>query len=162
MLIGQPYHRCMTRKRSVSEHPMVTRLLKWVFRKQPPQPHYIHTLDVGVVTSYISSQGENKSLSLQELSHKLAMLMALMKPSRSADLTKLDLDHSTYSVEGMTFIPATLSKQIQQQKHGTEFHFPQDGLLYCSYYTYTLCNQYSSTLHRGVGISTEIVGGGAF
>ena len=57
------------------------------------------------------------------------MLMALTRPSRSADLAKLDLDHRTYSVDGVTFLPTALSKQSRQQKHGTEFHFPQDKLL---------------------------------
>ena len=116
----------------VGQHPMVTRLLKGAFHQRPPQPRYAQTWDVGVVTAYIRSKGENKSLSLQDLSHKLTMLMALTRPSRSADLAQLDLSHRTYSVEGVTFQPTTLSKQSRQQKHGTEFYFPcypQDELL---------------------------------
>ena len=38
----------------------------------------------------------------------------------------------TYSLEGVTFLPAVLAKQSRQQKHGTEFFFPSytlDGLL---------------------------------
>ena len=53
------------------------------------------------------------------------MLMALTRPSRSADLTKLDLSRRSYSVDGVTFLPIALSKQSSQQKHGTEFYFPQ-------------------------------------
>ena len=117
----------------VGQHPMVTRLLRGAFHQRPPQPHYTQTWDVGVVTAYIHSQGENTSLSLQELSHKLAMLLALTRPSRSVDLAKLDLNNRYYSVEGVTFLPTALSKQSRQQKHGTEFHFPnypQDELLF--------------------------------
>lgn len=77
-----------------------------------------------MVTAYIQLKGENKSLPLQDLSHKLAMLMALTRPSRSADLAQLDLSHRTYTLEGVIFLPITLSKQLRQQKHGTEFHFP--------------------------------------
>ena len=50
--------------------------------------------------------------------------MALTRPSRSADLAKLDLQFRSYSMEGVTFLPNTLSKQSKQQKHGMEFFFP--------------------------------------
>ena len=79
---------------------------------------------VGVVTTYIRASGNNTSLSLQDLSHKLAMLMALTRPSRSADVAKLDLQFRSYSVEGVTFQSNALSKQSRQQKHRTEFFFP--------------------------------------
>ena len=107
----------------VGQHPLVSRLLKGVFHQRPPRPRYTHTWDVGMVTAYIRASGD-KSLSLQDLAHKLAMLMALTRPSRSADLAKLDLQFRSYSVDGVTFQPNTLSKQSRQQKHGTEFFFP--------------------------------------
>ena len=108
----------------VGQHPLVSRLLKGAFHQRPPQPRYTQTWDVGLVTGYIKSKGENKDIPLQDLTHKLAMLMALTRPSRSADLAKLNLDHRSYSVEGVTFIPTELAKQSRQQKHGTEFFFP--------------------------------------
>ena len=108
----------------VGQHPLVSRLLKGAFHQRPPQPRYTQTWDVRGVTNYIRSMGANNSLSLQNLSHKLAMLMALTRPSRSADLANLDLKHRTYSAEGATFFPTTLSKQSRQKKHGTEFFFP--------------------------------------
>ena len=86
-------------------------------------PCYTHTWDVGVMTTYIRASGDNMSLYLQDLSHKLAMLMVLTRPSRLADLTKLDLHFRSYSIEGVTFQPSALSTQSRQQKYGTEF-FP--------------------------------------
>ena len=71
-------------------------------------------------------------MTLQDLSHKLAMLMALTRPSTSADLVSLDINRRTYSSEWVTFLLAVLAKQLQQQKHGMEFFFPSytvDGLL---------------------------------
>ena len=91
------------------------------FTKDPPQPRYTQTWDVSMVTAYLRASGDNKSLSLQDLSHKLTMLMALTRPPRSADLAKLDLQFRSYSVGGVTFKPTALSKQSRQQKHGTEF-----------------------------------------
>lgn len=106
----------------------MSRLLKGAFHQRPPQPRYTQTWDVNIVTSYIKARGENWTLSLQDLSHKLAMLMALTRPSRSADLAKLDLSRRSYSVDGVTFLPVALSKQSSQQKHGTEFYFPKYDL----------------------------------
>ena len=108
---------------NVGQHPLVTRLLKGAFHQRSPQPRYTQTWDVGLVTGYIKSKGENKDIPLQDFTHKLAMLMALTRPSRSADLAKLNLDRRSYS-EGVTFIPMELVKQSRQQKHGTEFFFP--------------------------------------
>lgn len=62
-------------------------------------------------------------LSLQDLSHKLAMLMALTRSSRSADLAILDLTFRTYSLDGVTFLPSALSKQSRQQKPTAKFFF---------------------------------------
>jgi hypothetical protein len=94
----------------IGQHPLVSRLLKGVFHQQPPQPRYTQTWDVRVVTSYIRSMGANNSLSLQRSTHKLALLMALTRPSRSADLANLaiDLNHRTYSADGATFFPIAL------------------------------------------------------
>ena len=108
----------------VGQHPLVNRLLKGVFHQRPPQPRYTQTWDVGLVTNYFKSKGENKSLLLPDLTHKLAMLMALTRPSRSADLANLNLNRRSYSQEGVTFLPTELAKQSRQQKHGTEFFFP--------------------------------------
>ena len=107
----------------VGQHPLVSRLLKGVFHQSPPQSHYTDTWDVGMVTAYIRTCGDNKSLSLQDLTHKLTMLISLTRPSRSADPTKLDLQFRSYSVDGSTFQPAALSKQSGQQKHRKEFLF---------------------------------------
>ena len=95
----------------VGQHPLVTRLQKGAFHQRPPQPRYTHTWNVGVVTKHIRSKGENATLPLQELTHKLAMLLALTRPSRSADLVSLDLNLRSYSLDGVTFLPSSLLNQ---------------------------------------------------
>ena len=50
---------------------------------------------------------------------KLAMLIALTRPSRSADLANLDLNHRTYSVEEVTFLPSALSKQSRNMERSS-------------------------------------------
>ena len=94
----------------VGQHPLVSRLLKGAFHQRPPQPRYSQTWDVSLVTKYIKSLGPNNKLTLQNLSHKLAMLMALTRPSRSADRANLDLSHRTYS-PGWGYLPGNCACQ---------------------------------------------------
>ena len=49
---------------SVGSHPAVTQLLKGAFHTRPPLPKYSAFWDVGVVTCYLKSLGNNKDLSL--------------------------------------------------------------------------------------------------
>ena len=75
----------------VGQHPLVTRLLKGAYHQRPPQPRYSYTWRVDQVTSYINDLGENDKLSLSDLTAKTVMLLALSRPSRSADLANLDI-----------------------------------------------------------------------
>lgn len=84
----------------VGKHPLVTRLIKGAFHERPPQPRYSETWDVSKVSSYLDSLGSNEKLSIQDLSSKTVMLMALTRPSRSVDLASLNLEHRKYSPQG--------------------------------------------------------------
>ena len=108
----------------VGQHPLVSRVMKGAFNLRPPQPRYETTWDVTKVLNYIESLGSSESLSLRDLSWKLAMLLALTRPSRSADLVKLDLRFRRYSPEGVTFQEAGLAKQSRAGKPRAEFFFP--------------------------------------
>ena len=50
--------------------------------------------------------------------------MALMWPSRAADLAKLNLNTHSYTGKGVSFQPSHLSKQCHLSKPITEFFFP--------------------------------------
>ena len=78
----------------VGQHPMVSRFLKGVFNDRPPAPKYSQTWDVDVVLSFLKALPENDHLSFTQLSHKLAMLMALSNADRCSDLAALDLNRS--------------------------------------------------------------------
>ena len=73
---------------------------------------------------YIEWMGTNASPLLKQLSHKLCMLLALTRPSQSADLVALQIDRCQFSPEGVTFLPAALAKQSRQRKTLTEYFFP--------------------------------------
>ena len=107
----------------VGQHPLVTRLIKGAFHQRPPQPRYAETWDVAKVTAHINSMGENVTLSINDLTLKTVALLALTRPSRSADLAKLSRVHCKYSPEGVTFAPIALAKQSRQGKPLTDFFF---------------------------------------
>ena len=73
---------------------------------------------------YFETLGPSSSLSLKLLTFKLVMLMALTRPSRSANLASLQLDRRRYKPEGVVFLPATLAKQSSQGRVLREFFFP--------------------------------------
>lgn len=95
----------------VGQHPLVSRVLKGAFNQRPPKPRYEFMWDVSKVLNYIDSLGESDALPLQSLSWKLAMILALTRPSRSADIAMLDLRYRRYTPEGVVFQEAVLAKQ---------------------------------------------------
>ena len=105
----------------VGKHPMITRLLKGAFHARPPLPRYTTTWNVQTVLEYIERMGTTTSLSLKQLSHKLCMLLALTRPSGSADLASLQIDRCRFNPEGVAFLPAVLAKQSRQGKALTEY-----------------------------------------
>jgi hypothetical protein len=85
---------------AVGQHPLVSRVMKGAFDLHPPQPRYETTWDVSVL-DFLVSLCPSGTLSLLAL--KLAMLLALTTPSRSADLARLDLRFSRITPEGVVF-----------------------------------------------------------
>ena len=76
---------------SVGQHPLVSRLLKGAFNERPPLPRYSSFWNVDTVLGHFRGLGDNGSLSLKTLTLKTVMLMALVRPARSADLANLDI-----------------------------------------------------------------------
>ena len=109
---------------AVGQHLTVSRLMKGIFNKRPPQPKYSFTWDVQKVTTYISNMGDNNALSLKLLSFKLVTLLALTRPSRSNDLSNLDLRFMRLLPEGVQFQPSCLSKQSRPGNSPKPFLFP--------------------------------------
>ena len=109
---------------AAGQHPTVSRLMKGIFNKRPPQPKYSFTWDVQKVTTYISNMGDNHMLSLKLLSFKLVTLLALTRPSRSNDLSNLDLRFMRLLPEGVQFQPTCLLKQSRSGNPPKPFLFP--------------------------------------
>ena len=110
---------------SIGQHPMVTRLLKKVFHARPPLPRYSRTWDISTGLVYLSNEKLDQDSSLKSVTLKTVMLLALSRPSRSVDLSKLDISAHKSSPEGFAFLPTSLSKQSRQGKPMKEFFFPR-------------------------------------
>ena len=110
---------------SVGQHPTVTRLMAGVANLRPPQPRYSSTWDVNKVLDHITKKGANKDLNLKDLTLKTTMLLALTRPSRSADLHSLDIRLFRSSPEGVTFMPSKPAKQTKAGKIGQGYFFPK-------------------------------------
>ena len=107
----------------VGKHPLVSRVLKGAFHARPPLPRYTTTWNVQVVLDCISQWGDTRSLSLKLLTYKLVMLMALTRPSRSADLASLTISKCQFKPEGVSFLPSNLAKQSRQGKPLADIFF---------------------------------------
>ena len=94
----------------IGQHPLVSRMMKGTFNGRPPAPRSTSTWDVDMVISYYESSPVNSQLSLQTLTHKVAMLFALANADRCSDLAALDLNHRTYQGNGVKFIIPGLTK----------------------------------------------------
>jgi hypothetical protein len=94
---------CNIDNKPVGQHPLVVRLMKGVSISRPPQPRYQHTWDVSVVTTYLTTIGDNSAITLKQLSQKLCMLMALTCPERSSVMASLDITYMRFYPEGVKF-----------------------------------------------------------
>ena len=91
---------------------MVKQLFKGVYNSRSQQQWYTCTWDVNLVLEYITQLGENKDLSLKQLSFKLLILMSLVSASRVSELQALDLHFRYHRPNGMLFKLASLTKKV--------------------------------------------------
>ena len=115
----------------VGQKPLVIQLLKGMFNNRPPKPRYSHTWEVSSVTAYLASLGSNRSLSLKQLSWKLAMLFSLTCSERVSALTKLDLRHCHILPEGVEFMLSSPRKRGKADQLPKAFfaRFPSNSKL---------------------------------
>ena len=94
----------------VGQHPIVTRFLRGVFNSRPPTPRYGGTWDTDTVLRYLEGVPANPDLTLQQLTQKLAMLLALANADRCSDLAALDVSRCYHQENGVRFVITALTK----------------------------------------------------
>ena len=107
---------------------------------RPPIPRYSSTWDVQIILNYLESCGQSENLSLKLLTLKTVFLLAITRPSRSADLSQLNISRMRLPSDGVAFVPDSLAKQSRQGKPLGEFFFPSfsSNTTLCPAYTLRL------------------------
>ena len=75
----------------LADDDRVKRFFKRVSKVRPPKPKYDTTWDPKVVLDYIRQWGPNEKLSLEKLSFKLAMLLAIVTGHRPQTIVAIDV-----------------------------------------------------------------------
>ena len=109
---------------NVGQHPTIVRLVKGVFNCRPPVPRYSNTWDVQKVLNFIEAGGNPQALPIKALTLRTVFLLAITRPSRSADLSQLNIQRMLFTATGVSFAPTALAKQSRQGKPIAEFFFP--------------------------------------
>jgi hypothetical protein len=133
---------------SFGENRLVCRFLKGVFEIKPALPKYKKIWDVGQVLTYVRSLTLNSELSLKQLSHKLAMLLALLTGQRCQIIHKL-------IIQLMQKLPGkyifTIGEKLKHTKPGTH----QKPIELSSYADRDLCCSTFGRIHSSDDITTN-------
>ena len=78
---------------SFGESPLTKRFMRAMYNLRPNLPKYHTTWDVSVVLKYLETLSPVRFLNLQQLSHKLVTLLALVTAQRLQTLHALNLDN---------------------------------------------------------------------
>ena len=85
-----------------------------------------------MVTKHLAALGSNESLSLKQINQIiLAVLMALVKASRTYELRALDIRFRVYKTNGVVFILASLPKKRTPGLPSKELFFSAQTFVCC-------------------------------
>ena len=85
------------------DEEVLARTMKGIFRLKPTVAKYSEIWSVNDVIAYIRTMGDTANLSLEALTKKLVMLMALTSPKRVSEIAKLRLDSVQLGQEKWVF-----------------------------------------------------------
>ena len=98
--------------------PIILRFVKGISELQSPKPNISTTWFVGKVVDVLQEIGPIESLSLQDLSLKLAMLLALTSAARVHELIALAKVNVTVKKESLRFLLFDTSRVPRQIVQG--------------------------------------------
>lgn len=107
----------------VGKHPLIIKLMKGCFNRNPPKPKYSVFWEVDKVLNFMKSMGENEDLCFSKLSKKLTTLLAIVTMMRTSELASIDKESIRFSSSGASF---SLAKPRKTQFNGClkTFSFP--------------------------------------
>ena len=101
------------KKSHVGEHPLISRFMCAAFLRRPPASQPRWTWDMATVLAHVRDWGLPPTLSLRQLSWKLAFLVAVFSARRMADLTlfRVTPRHLQRSADSAVLQPVFGAKQ---------------------------------------------------
>lgn len=86
---------------NIGSDDLIKRLLKGIYRQNPPKPKYCSTWDPQIVLNLISSWHPNSSLSLEKITKKVSILLALCTGQRVQTLSLIKISNIIQSFAGV-------------------------------------------------------------
>lgn len=110
----------------IGKHPLIIKLMRGCYNKNPPKPKYSNLWDVSIVLGFMKSRGDNEELCLSMLSKKLATLLAIVTLMRTSELASIDRESVKFSSSSASL---ALAKPRKTQFSGPlkSFSFPKFG-----------------------------------
>ena len=113
----------LSKNSSFGAHHMVCRFLKGVFKLKPSLPKYKNIWDVKFVLTYLSSLHPPQDLTLQDLTYKTTMLLALLFGQRCQTLHLLSVRGMVLKHDSCVFTIRKLLKTSRPGKHVSALTF---------------------------------------
>ncbi|XP_045446325.1 uncharacterized protein LOC123654470 [Melitaea cinxia] len=108
----------------VGSDERIKRLLKGIFKQKPCRPKYITTWNPQVVLDYISQWVPNKTLSLERLTKKVTVLLALCTAHRVQTLSLIKIENIIKSSDGIKILITDLIKTSSAGKEQPHLYLP--------------------------------------
>ena len=108
-----------------SDHPLVARVMKGIFKAAPSLPRVHVTWDPEILLKYIDSLPNNNELLLEQLTKKLCTLLALLSGTRAQAIGNLDLKfyHLDPSQKQLMFYIPKVLKNTKPNHHQPPLEF---------------------------------------
>jgi integrase len=98
----------------IGQHPLIVKLLKGCYNRNPPKPKYNVTWDPSLVLNFMASSGDNSALPISMLIGKLATLFALATLLRVSELASIPFSSIKFTENSVQF---ALSKPRKAQRN---------------------------------------------
>ena len=105
------------------KHPVITRMMKGIFKERPSLPKYTVTYEASVVLNFMTSLPPNRDNSLEVHTYKLATLMCLLSGQRAQTLASLILEDMHVDNDKCVFYISSLMKQSRPKFHTAPLEF---------------------------------------
>ena len=109
---------------TIGTHPVINKLFKGFFQIRPKKYKNTPAWNVGTVLEYIQSWGKTLQLNTEQLTLKLAILMALSSACRSSELASLDMYKCFRMPDGIRFQLTKHKKNHKDSQYPGMVFFP--------------------------------------